>query len=365
MPIVIPTLSEARTLMGTEKILGFTAEFLADQRTLELVKELEDRTRGIDDRFDAALALRSRNLNEEGQVGAQVITRLFRHVQEIAAPAQTDGRMRYTMEDKRTGLMSVVALQGSIFGSAHRETVLAWLREGAVAMERERDVQYLQRHYAESGAKGPADLDKVTPESIAREAAANKAHKAAMLCGATTDSEVINALTSTLRHRHIDDSYKVFAITALTGVTDQIVGDTFCLVMQDRYCSPLILHSLLAAIGTLRPSSEALLTALKAFDEVLEKAGREAQIELDDINAEEIADFHGMIKQALSPRYQHEEAEVVRTRFGAELLRPLVHLKDHGSLLFPSERFANVIHEIAPSGTNGDLLTWEPIRSGN
>ena len=350
MEIIIPSIKEAKAALGSDAH-SFTREYLSDRRLPDLISALKDPELDIDDRFNCALELRSRSL-AESSAGQAAINSLFTLVENSTKPTRADGAPGFTVEEKRVGIMAAIALQGSISDSPIYLSITAqWLESGIKALHIARQIEEMK----DGGL--PADLSSKEiiqwhNEVMTNEEHTHQAYRALVILAGTTDDRMVSHACSILRHRLLPDSFKVFAINALTGVSNEKhsseIALAFGLALSDLRSSEWLRTQVLQSWSIFRPRNEIVDAIISQMHEGLEQMIVSASLELDHTTVALGGNLLQAVKQAQSPRFSPEQAEEARRYIGAEVWRPIVHLKDLDSILLP-DPFTNLLHEILPA----------------
>lgn len=360
--ILRPSLAETINITGSND-LNFSVECLEGRRSLELLNMLTSSRALIDDRFNAALALRSRNLISEGLSGETVVAQLFSLVEKSATGSQADGTPNYTLAEKHTGILASVALQHNAMSApAYAGKVIQWLHDGIIAMLMQAQIDNIADCHAELGQELPERFVASPREQLQRSRAQDRAFRAAVILAGTADTEAVGRLCSALLDRRIPDEFKIFAINALVGTESPAIGGSFVALLADNRTAPSVHAHLLNVLAVYCPQDAALQRTLAAGKEILGKEALRADLALNLSDAAMLRAFEACFDACLTPRYTRDQAALAQTFIGAEAWRPLLHLKHFESRLIPDDQ-DGVLHELLPDGARGDLITAERIRS--
>ncbi len=355
--IVLPTLSETRKLLGIRSLL-LSHETLREQRTAALLLELRNPKLNPDDRFNAALALRDRNLLDEPH-GTLFTESLFRHIHTTASTSRSDGSSVYSMEEKRLGILANIALQGTVLNCPVYLTRLTrWIHNGIFCSGEnyspgnKRTVQ---------GIDIPSDATlskerKALSRSTAIQRKLNLAHRAVQLLGGTcNDPElgkvVFSALAAVLTVKSSPTSLKVFALNSIATIDS---SESLGLMLRSSLGStPLsgslsLLQHTFSILSVFVPGGAIAQDLHSGIMEALEKSIVRAQLEGERQLEVEFLEMRSKVNSTVSPLFNSEQVAEARRHLSAGVWRPLIHLSNTDSLLVRAG--TSTLAEIVPSG---------------
>jgi hypothetical protein len=369
--ILVPTLTAARQAIGNGYV-GLSLDTLRDEGVTTLGREISDPKRDMDDRFNAALALSERDLNQDGGVGALWLRKFLTFIEITTRGSGQNGQPLYTLQEKHTGVLAAIAIRSTVFNShGLLASMVKHLEIGISAME---------RLAAFEACRGMAERQGIAADS--KEEAAHHRYlspKARVVCHTRVDwahramivlagqpqdptalNPVVRMLADALLYKRVDESFKILAVNVLSGRDDEVFGSLIPSLVLQRDMSEQLRRYLFQVLSVYSPCNETyrafvrqLVDRLKDFEKRQALAG--------DFEEERAAhEFRSSLERALSPKYTQDQAAAARKAIGTDPWRVLLHLKSFESVIVP--RANGNFTEIAPPGTNGDLITRKNIR---
>ncbi|MEN9845357.1 MAG: hypothetical protein RIS36_504 [Pseudomonadota bacterium] len=242
--ILVPNLTETRQSIGNGS-LGLSLDTLRAEGVTALGQEISDPKRDMDDRFNAALALSERDLNQDGKVGAIWSRKFLSFIEVTTRGSGKDGQPLYTLQDKHTGVLAAIALRSTVFNSPELlDSMVKHLENGISAMGRLAAFEAARGMAEAQGIKADSKEEATYLEHqylrptarVVCQTHVDWAHRALIvLAGQPQDpaalNPVVHMLANALLDKRVDDSFKIFAVNVLSGRDDEALGRLFPLLV--------------------------------------------------------------------------------------------------------------------------------------
>lgn len=354
--IHIPDAREAAEVLGG-KNLKFSGDFLTSQRPSELLELMRNTELEISSRFDAAMALREKNLHESTSTDNGLIGKLLHHVEVTTQPPTEHNQHGFTLEEKRIGILSGVALQGTVVGSERLlQMFRKWISDSLELLE------------ADALLRGEGDTPSLRERKVASDHDLNKAElkiqRACLLLGKSNHSDDVELFANVLESRGVVDQCKIMAIHALCGINDPQIPIRKLLVFCDSDTTVFVKEAILSSMAVYWANNgSSAYELIQSIRDNLKKMIMESKLSLDSGTERVAAHYDAKFADILRPRYKVGEEEHARYQAGIYPWRVILELSSQDSLLVPNNN--NAFYEVAPSGTNGDIISWKNLKLTN
>ena len=267
--IVAPTLAQVYAACG-ETLDGVTTENLAARRFEELIGILSEPRYDLNARFDAALGLRE-------QVKPKEAVRALFDLVQASINFEEDKEPAYTEEQRRTGILSAIALQGQLVCDPDYRTVLT---------------------------RWTLSTDGCTPDYFP-----DRLARGILLCS-STDDERASSLLGVVVMNNPNPAAKIMALSGLIGANNQKAGDLFVMLLaNDTLAVPEPVREFaIEVLEFFRPKHELLEKVLRVGHESVQQHNLTASLALRDQDRIPV----DLFERALHPAFGPDQADAAK-----------------------------------------------------
>lgn len=337
-----------------------TIEELSKKSSVDLVEVLFDRKQKMDDRFDAALALRTQTDKSE-----DLMSVLFAKVDESTKPLGAgQDPAGEAFQVQKTGKMAAIALQNDwVSAEKIAKKIQDWIEAGVSSNRKETallQANDMLRQQIEGSSKLwlPATAKKEVPPAYDQEQAREFEEASAKLDRGLTilagsEADLASRLISqVLLKRMPEDTHRMFALNASAGNDSLIMCNTFILLLTDRHTSGFLREYTLKLLEAYCPNNARFRDRLGEMrDYCAEGANKVIDLRTSSDLTILARRFERIVENVSSPERKHDAI----AQFAYNPWRILMHMEHpHGRLSFIPG--SNVICETRPPGTMADLI---------